>query len=454
MLRQKQLTSASWLTYPLYRTFTLFILIPSTDAFFNQITENALFIKSTFPFSTSHRRYHNKHSTPFFCKSHLFAKLTWGESNNSGGGNFLEEIEGGGIYRPFANYAWSKLSSSGLMKVAPTSKSEQEHNDTNNSIPLHLRCNSSSGGGPIEESVTLIQIKSCFGSSSISREDTLENNTGNASLRLGRFALLETLSPLSTEGLENLDGAENFVKGDKSVGASMLCVPDAIHVLNLVLFPNHANPLLVLPILGIDLVTLPGKKHLVAIDFQPVSIPVAAEGVDDDKDNGNTSASIGHTKLFPKDTKYAKYEDRIAAVYERHVTNQAHILPWGGDIPPKAQRFFSPYALWTRLSDNNGGDGLGIVQKEVYDAFCDYFDLYIELLIEVQEDWIMSGLSDSDKVNNVDTDAVFMKNTTLQGHREYLTYRQKNDPARPMLTRLYGKEWAEQAIAEVLFEMI
>mmetsp|Transcript_28577 Transcript_28577/g.33893 ORF Transcript_28577/g.33893 Transcript_28577/m.33893 type:complete len:456 (+) Transcript_28577:163-1530(+) len=454
MLRQNQVTSASWLTYLLYHNFALFILLPSTNAFFNAMAENALFLKSTPSLSTSHRRHHNTYSPPILCNSHLSAKISDGKSNNDGDSKILGKEEGGGIYRPFANYAWSKLSASGLMKetmtdgvepaTSTTSKSEQEPNDASSNLPSNFQYNSSPAGGLIEGSVTSIQIKSCIGSSSSS-------SSRDASLRLGRFALLETLSPHSTE---DGDGVRDFGKGDDSDGVSMLCVPDAIHVLNLVLFPNHANPLLALPILGIDLVTLPGGKHLVAMDFQPVSIPIVAKEVDDDKDNAHASASIGHTKLFPKGTKYAKYEDQIAAVYERHVTNQPDILPWGGDIPPKAQRFFSPYALWTRLSDDDGGDGLSIVQKEVYDAFCDYFDLYLEILTEVQEDWMISESRRNDEADDADIDAGKMKNTTLQGHREYLTYRQKNDPARPMLTRLYGKEWAEQAISEVLFKMI
>ena len=58
-------------------------------------------------------------------------------------------------------------------------------------------------------------------------------------------------------------------------------------------------------------------------------------------------------------------------------------MPWGGDIPPSAKRFFSPYALWTRLK---GDKGLNIVQNEVYHAFCAYCDLYLDLLLDVQRD--------------------------------------------------------------------
>jgi phycoerythrobilin:ferredoxin oxidoreductase len=39
---------------------------------------------------------------------------------------------------------------------------------------------------------------------------------------------------------------------------------------------------------------------------------------------------------------------------------------------------------------------------------------------------------------------------------EYLEYRLENDPARPMLRSLYGPEWTERVLADILFpeEMI
>lgn len=416
---------------------------------------DAFLTRSTRPPSTSYVRQSTSLS-PSPNGSHISATGT--KYTSTDGENAREELGGvGGIYRPFADYAWSKLSSSGLMttkmdEVLPVATAS-EHGDTisdgDGRVPSNMRYNSSPARGRAEGSIVTVQIKSCSGSSS-------ENDGGNASLRLGRFALLETLSPSSTEGLGSEDGCREIGKGVGSEGGggvSMVCAPDAIHVLNLVLFPNHANPHLTLPILGIDLVTLPGGKHLIAMDFQPVLPPVIGEEGDNSSHNTHTSAPVGETKLFPTGTKYAKYEDRIAALHERHVTKQPHILPWGGDIPPNAQRFFSPYALWTRLNNKNGSDSLSIVKNEVYDAFCDYVDLYLELLTELQGDWIAAGSNGIDKGADNVKDAVLMKET-LKGHREYLKYRQENDPARPMLTRLFGKEWTEQAIAEVLFKMI
>ena len=39
----------------------------------------------------------------------------------------------------------------------------------------------------------------------------------------------------------------------------------------------------------------------------------------------------------------------------------------------------------------------------------------------------------------------------LIGQNSYLKYRRDNDPARPMLSSLFGKEFTESLIKEVLF---
>mmetsp|Transcript_6000 Transcript_6000/g.12282 ORF Transcript_6000/g.12282 Transcript_6000/m.12282 type:complete len:159 (+) Transcript_6000:691-1167(+) len=136
----------------------------------------------------------------------------------------------------------------------------------------------------------------------------------------------------------------------------------------------------------------------------------------------------------------------IHAKYQNFEGDVTPLLPWGGDIPPQAQRFFSPYALWTRLGDN---DAIKTVETVVWDAFKEYVDLYFELMIAVQED-IDSGLLDAAS-NNIKEGA---DNRTWDGQNEYLEYRRLNDPARPMLQRLYGNDWAERVIGDVLFPEI
>jgi phycoerythrobilin:ferredoxin oxidoreductase len=324
--------------------------------------------------------------------------------SSGGQGEAESQEDKGGTYRPFAMYAWEKLLSSGLVaeNEAP--------------VPDHLAFNSSpSKGGKSPKGTTVnIEVKSA------ASVEVVEGSSDKIlPLRLARYALLETLTPNLNE-----EGSDEFVS-----------VPNAIQVLNLVLFPDVSLPL---PVLGMDLVTLPGGKNLIAIDFQPILPPPQIE-IDDMKGDGDDTDPHPPAALFPP--QYAQYEERIEKLYEKHVSNQSDILPWGGDIPPQAKRFFSPYALWTRLQ---GEEAISTIQNEVYNAFCDYFDLYLEIMQDLQSD-------SSCDASSVGTES---KDVIKGGHVDYLNYRRDNDPARPMLTRLYGEDYTEEIIAKVLFKMV
>eukprot|EP00591_Stephanopyxis_turris_P011383 CAMPEP_0195529140 /NCGR_PEP_ID=MMETSP0794_2-20130614/31569_1 /TAXON_ID=515487 /ORGANISM="Stephanopyxis turris, Strain CCMP 815" /LENGTH=312 /DNA_ID=CAMNT_0040660395 /DNA_START=264 /DNA_END=1202 /DNA_ORIENTATION=+ len=275
-----------------------------------------------------------------------------------------------GLYRPFLEYAWNKLQSSGL--VSPT---------INEEVPLELQSNKSPAKGPFPPG------------SNVNVEVGAMKGNSEKTVRMARYALLETTGP----------SQQNEDEGN---GDSIL---PGIHVLNFVIFPlveSQRNTVSMdLPIFGADLVSLPGNKHLIAIDFQP--------------------ATMQGLQLSPD------FEKRLQALH----SNYSKTLLWGGDIPEAAQRFFSPYALWTRL---NGEDAVDVLESSVMNVFSDYFDLYLDLLLQVDKE--QDARHDDSLVDEV-----------KQGHLDYLAYRKANDPARPMLKRLYGEEWTERLIEEVLF---
>jgi len=204
----------------------------------------------------------------------------------------------------------------------------------------------------------------------------------------GRYALIETL-------------------GGDPTGS-----PTGIQVLNFVLLPSPETDA---PAFGADLVSLPGDRHLAAIDFQPL--------------RGNGGLGLTTEEL-----------DRLRVLRAKYQPTEE--LPWGGDIPEAASRFFSEEAIWTRLGAG-GGDVAGTV---LYEAFGDYLDLYLDVLGR--------ALDDSPQTVAVD-DSEPQDPGIVEGRAgaigDYLAYRSANDPARPMLQRLYGEEFAERLIAEVLF---
>ncbi|WP_019507548.1 phycoerythrobilin:ferredoxin oxidoreductase [Pleurocapsa sp. PCC 7319] len=171
---------------------------------------------------------------------------------------------------------------------------------------------------------------------------------------------------------------------------------NSLQVLNFVIFPQLNYDL---PFFGADLVTLPGG-HLIAIDMQP---------------------------LFSQNESYqAKYSEPIMPMFHAYQQD----LPWGGDFPEEAQQYFSPAFLWTRPSETE------VVKTKVFAAFRDYLHAYInfvEQAVEIHDPQQLSAIQ--------------------QAQKSYADYRAEKDPARGMLTRLYGSEWTEEYIHGFLFDL-
>ena len=169
----------------------------------------------------------------------------------------------------------------------------------------------------------------------------------------------------------------------------------SLQVLNFVIFPRLNYDL---PFFGADLVTLPGG-HLIAIDMQP---------------------------LFSRLDYQAKYSKPIMSMFRKYQQK----LPWGGDFPEEAQKYFSPAFLWTRPAKTE------VVENTVFEAFTDYLNAYINFVQQATE------ITDPETLK-----AIF------QAQKSYADYRAEKDPARGMLTRLYGAEWTEEYIHGFLFDL-
>ena len=94
-------------------------------------------------------------------------------------------------------------------------------------------------------------------------------------------------------------------------------------------------------------------------------------------------------------------------------------------------RFFSPGLIWSKLPKEESSDFL--IANQLYTSFTEYLTLYLEILFESQE-------------ANLE-----LQKDLINGQNNYLKYRRDNDPARPMLSSLFGKEFTESLIKEVLF---
>lgn len=169
---------------------------------------------------------------------------------------------------------------------------------------------------------------------------------------------------------------------------------DSLQVLNLCLFPRLD---FTLPTFSADLVTLPGG-HLIAIDCQP------------------------------NDAK-AESDSWLRDAYELHRPK----LPDGGPVAPETARFFSNSFLWSRLPLSCTPDE---VRALVLPAFEDYLRCYLQ------------AVADAEPAADAETLA-----RVREGQLAYCDYRISKDPARGMLTRLFGTEYAEELIAGALFDL-
>eukprot|EP00536_Pseudo-nitzschia_multiseries_P007090 jgi/Psemu1/194685/e_gw1.160.106.1 len=277
-----------------------------------------------------------------------------------------------GLYKKFADHAVEQLLETGWLQSDET-------------VPLDLIQKQAPARGSKTDSIVRITTKA------------LEEK-GHL-VRYARITLLETV-PVSSE----VDGVVS---------------PDGIQVLNFVVLPNVGTTL---PVLGIDLVSLPGSKHLLLLDAQPMAVANPHESHWETWYDKNVRGEADDKEL-----KYA----------------------WGGDFPEAVKQYVSKYALWTRLQnisegptkDNNTDTkasdsgtataAVNAIQEDIFIAFQEHLDAYIDLLGRY---------------------AGNMEAVEGDNHQpSYLDYRRNNDPAKPMLNALYGPEWTQTLLDNVLF---
>lgn len=168
-------------------------------------------------------------------------------------------------------------------------------------------------------------------------------------------------------------------------------------VLNFLIIPNTIYNV---PFFGVDFVSLP-NSHLLVLDFQP-------------------SLKIQN-----------QYSNELLEKLIKFKTRCHSSLPFAEKMPADVARFFSPGVIWSKLPKVERSDFL--IANQLYSAFKEYLNLYLEILFESKE-------------ANID-----LQKELINGQNNYLKYRRDNDPARPMLSTLFGKEFTESLINEVLF---
>ena len=180
--------------------------------------------------------------------------------------------------------------------------------------------------------------------------------------------------------------------------ARAVCINSPTYsVLNFLIIPNTIYNV---PFFGVDFVSLP-NSHLLVLDFEP-------------------SLKIEN-----------QYSNNLLEQLIR-LKNCCHSsIPLAEKMSEDVAKFFSPGVIWSKLPKEERSDFL--IANKLYTSFKEYLTLYLEMLFES---------------NEADMD---LQKELINGQNNYLNFRRDNDPARPMLSSLFGKEFTESLIKEVLF---
>ena len=316
-----------------------------------------------------------------------------------------------GLYKKFADHAVERLL-----------ETEWVIEDT--SVPSNL----SKKEAPTRTKESIVRITT----KALIPKNNDKNKKSNSLIRYARITLLETIpiaAPASTTTADITDGVD-------------VVTPDGIQVLNFVVLPNADTNL---PVLGIDLVSLPGSKHLLLLDAQPMVAPNPHE---------SRWKDWYKTHVIVEDKNNKEEEDK----------DEPLKFAWGGDFPETVKQYVSKYALWTRLqnivppvekdtddenttttTNNYDNDtpsitAIDVIQGDIFVAFQEHLDTYLELLEQY------TTTADDDD-NNIEIVSIAGDNN----QPSYLDYRRNNDPAKPMLNALFGKEWTQSLLDDVLF---
>ena len=188
-------------------------------------------------------------------------------------------------------------------------------------------------------------------------------------------------------------------KSERIILSRALCInsPDYA-VLNFLIIPNAFFNM---PFLGLDFVSLP-KHHLLVLDFQP---------------------SIELEKQFKKE-----WFNKLLLIKN----NFHQQFPFKQEMSKEFSRFFSPGLIWMKLPKQKNSDNL--ISNQLFNVFKEYLDLYFDVLYK------------NTKVNKE------LQLEIIKGQKFYLNFRKDKDPDRPMLNTLFGSDFTESLLSDILFK--
>jgi 15,16-dihydrobiliverdin:ferredoxin oxidoreductase len=186
----------------------------------------------------------------------------------------------------------------------------------------------------------------------------------------------------------------------------------------------------VLPVLGIDLLQFNhGKKTLCIVDFQPVAIP----SVSSVPDNTGTT--------FTTTPNHEYYESKLKQIRDQYPSLQNEMTNrfYSSDDP-----YFSKQMLLGRIQhdsktntiDETNAATYKMVNSDLYPAYQQYVQTHVQLQKEALIE--QSGQISYD---------------VEECHAKYDTYSAERDPAHKLLANIFGQEFADDYVYDILFPL-
>jgi Ferredoxin-dependent bilin reductase len=193
----------------------------------------------------------------------------------------------------------------------------------------------------------------------------------------------------------------------KSIRCTVLDGGHQVQVFTSLWYPNEDS---LQPVLGIDLLQFNhGKKHLCIVDFQPVT----------------------------KEKQYSEVANNFEHLLEP-IRNQYPSLQ--GEM---TDRFYHPddsfFSKQMLLGRHNQRDEPFTAQSMVYDDLFPAYQQYLKTHVQLVQTDRKSGANTPNR------------EVVAACHEAYDTYSAARDPAHALLGRLFGQEWADEYVYDILF---
>jgi Ferredoxin-dependent bilin reductase len=287
----------------------------------------------------------------------------------------------------------------------------------------------------------------------------LKGSASTSPLRYARIVLFETIPAGSTSSSSSATAPYDYQSQNDDVG---------LQTLNVVVYPSYNSSIstrtsiagtttsatTALPIWGVSLVASSNKFKMpcmATIDAQPGEFAGGAIGTIG-KEKTTTKNDGEKSNLYVKE-----WEDW----YTRHVDHNPNV-PWGGKLRSTVTKFVSNSypLLWTRFQNSSSkDDAVHVLQTEVFDALIDHLEIYLGLASESHidaddDDTSRHENNSDDEVSNTSDHQQKQRIRRIDYQNAYMDFWRYNEPERTTLRSLYGDEWSERLLWEVLFPPI